>query len=70
LSVPILLDDRVLAALTVRFASSAVPLKGGVERFFPKLREGAAKISALYLEQQSEPLFIRRGRIDPVNSGA
>jgi IclR family mhp operon transcriptional activator len=70
LSVPILLDDRVLAALTVHFASSAVPLKGGVERFFPKLRESAARLSTLYLEQQSEQSLIRRGRIDPVNSGA
>jgi IclR family mhp operon transcriptional activator len=70
LSVPILLDDRVLAALTVHFASSALPSKAGIERFLPKLRQSAAKISALYFEQQSEPTFIRRGRIDPVNSGA
>jgi IclR family mhp operon transcriptional activator len=70
LSVPILLDGRVLAALSVHFASSVVPLKAGVERFLPKLRQSAARISTLYLEQQSEPSFIGRGRIDPVNSGA
>ena len=39
LSVPVLLDDRVLASLTVRFAASAVPLKTGIERFLPKLRQ-------------------------------
>jgi len=54
LSVPILLDDRVLASLTVRFAASAVPLEGGIERFLPKLTRCAAKISALFSEQQSE----------------
>ena len=53
LSVPILLDDRVLASLTVRFAASAVPLKNGLERFLPKLRHCAARISALFSEQQS-----------------
>jgi IclR family mhp operon transcriptional activator len=54
LSVPVLLNDRVLAALTVRFASSALPLKTGVERFLPKLRHTAATISRSFLEQQSE----------------
>jgi IclR family mhp operon transcriptional activator len=54
LSVPVLLNDRVLAALTVRFASSALPLKTGVERFLPKLRHTAATIGRSFLEQQSE----------------
>jgi IclR family mhp operon transcriptional activator len=54
LSVPILLHDRVLASLTVRFAASAVPLKTGVERFLPKLRQCAARISTRFSEQQAE----------------
>jgi len=54
LSVPVLLNDRVLAALTVRFASSALPLKTGVERFLPKLRHTAATIARSFSEQQSE----------------
>jgi IclR family mhp operon transcriptional activator len=54
LSVPVLLNDRVLAALTLRFASSAVPLKTGVERFLPKLRQCAASIGRSFSEQQSE----------------
>jgi DNA-binding IclR family transcriptional regulator len=57
LSVPILLHDRVLASLTVRFATSAVPLKTGVERFLPKLRQCAAGISTLFAEQQAEALI-------------
>jgi IclR family mhp operon transcriptional activator len=54
LGVPILVDDRVLASLTVRFASSAVPLKTGLERFLPKLRQCAARIGTLFSEQQAE----------------
>jgi IclR family mhp operon transcriptional activator len=54
LSVPVLLHDRVLASLTVRFTASAVPLKNGVERFLPKLRQCAARISSLFSEQQAE----------------
>jgi IclR family transcriptional regulator, mhp operon transcriptional activator len=70
LSVPILLNDQVVASLTARFASSAMPLKGGLERFLPKLRQCAAKISALYSEQQSDSSVVGRGRIDPVKTGA
>jgi IclR family mhp operon transcriptional activator len=54
ISVPILLEERVLASLTARFASSAVPLKSGVERFLPKLRQCAARISSSFAEQQAE----------------
>jgi len=51
-SVPVPMNDRC-AALTVRFAASALPLKTGVERFLPKLRQCAAKISTAFLEQQA-----------------
>jgi IclR family mhp operon transcriptional activator len=54
LSVPVLLHDRALASLTVRFAASVVPLKIGVERFFPKLRQCAASISNSLLQLQAE----------------
>ena len=53
ISVPVPLNDRTLAALTVRFIASAVPLKTGVERFLPKLRLCAAKISTVFVEQQA-----------------
>lgn len=54
LSVPIRPNDRLLAVLTVRFPASAIPLKSGLERFLPKLRACAAKISTLFTEQQAE----------------
>jgi IclR family mhp operon transcriptional activator len=54
ISVPVLLRDRVLASLTVRFAASAVPLKTGLERFLPKLHQCAARISTLFSEQHAE----------------
>ena len=54
ISVPVTSHDRVLAALTVRFMTSAVPLKSGLERFLPKLRQCAAKISTLFSEQQAD----------------
>jgi hypothetical protein len=43
-----------LAALTVRFIASALPLKTGLERFLPKMRQCAGKISTLFMEQQAE----------------
>jgi IclR family transcriptional regulator, mhp operon transcriptional activator len=54
ISVPVPVGDRVLAALTVRFIASGLPLKSGVERFLPKLRQCAAKISTRFAEQQTE----------------
>jgi DNA-binding IclR family transcriptional regulator len=53
-------DDRVLACLTVRFAASAVPLNTALDRFLPKLRQCAARISALFSEQQNEALGLDR----------
>ena len=44
MSVPVLVDDRVLATLAVRFSASAVPLGLAVERFIPKLQETANTI--------------------------
>jgi IclR family mhp operon transcriptional activator len=54
ISVPVPMSDRTLAALTVRFIASAVPLKTGLERFLPKMRQCAAKITTLFQEQQAE----------------
>jgi len=48
MSVPVNLQPGYLAVLTVRFSASAVPLKTGVERFLPKLRHCAARISAAF----------------------
>jgi IclR family mhp operon transcriptional activator len=52
--VPMMLEGGALASLTVRFAASALPLKTGVERFLPKLRQSAAKITSSFSEQRAE----------------
>jgi IclR family mhp operon transcriptional activator len=54
-SVPVAMNGGTLAGLTVRFVASAMPLKTGLERFLPKLRHSAAKISATFQTQQAEP---------------
>ena len=51
-SVAVPMSDRTLAALTVRFIASALPPKTGLERFLPMLRQCAAKISTVLLEQK------------------
>jgi IclR family transcriptional regulator, mhp operon transcriptional activator len=53
LSVPLPLHDRALAVLTVRFNAAALPLKIAAERFLPKLRRCAAKITHSFLEKQA-----------------
>lgn len=56
ISVPVRLQTSRLAVLTVRFAASAVPLQTGLERFLPKLRHCAAKISTMFTQVRAEPL--------------
>lgn len=55
MAVPILLEDRVLAAVMIRFSGTAVPLKLAVERFLPKLRDTANRIRQTFTEQQRDP---------------
>jgi DNA-binding IclR family transcriptional regulator len=52
MAVPVVVEDRVLAAVVVRFADKAVPFKIAVERFIPKLREAAQRIKQTFIEQQ------------------
>ena len=54
LCVPVNSHERFLASLTVRFITSAVPLKSALERFLPKLRQCSAVINTLYSEQQPD----------------
>ena len=55
MAVPIQIEDRVLAAVSIRFSGTAVPLKMAVERFLPKLRETAGQIRSAFVEQQRDP---------------
>src|ERR1700690_2893907 len=52
--VPVALDDRALAGLTVRFAAAALTLPAALTRFLPKLRECADRICAEFSELQTE----------------
>jgi IclR family mhp operon transcriptional activator len=51
IGVPVAINDRTLAVLTVRFVASLMPAKTALERFLPKMRQCAAKISAAFSEQ-------------------
>ncbi len=55
MAVPVLIDDRVLAAVAVRFSATAVPQRLAAERFVPKLRETADRIRQIFTEQHREP---------------
>lgn len=65
MSVPIMHEDRMLAAMTVRFSSNAVPMRTAVERFLPRLRDTAQKITLKFNEQHDNPPFRR-----PITNGA
>jgi len=41
----------------VRFAETAVPLKVAAERFVPRLREAASRITQTFMEQQLNPPY-------------
>jgi len=57
LSVPLIVQDRLLAVLTMRFASTAVTEAEAIERFIPRLRKTAQEIAAEFIRQhQREPI--------------
>jgi IclR family mhp operon transcriptional activator len=49
LAVPVRARERILAAVTLRYAASAVPLRQAIEQFIPKLRELAQRIETRML---------------------
>jgi IclR family mhp operon transcriptional activator len=54
MAVPVLVEDRVLATVAVRFSATAVPPRVAVERFLPKLRATAQKIRQKFTDAQRE----------------
>lgn len=52
-AVPIIADDRLLASLTFRCSSSAVPEDEATRRFVPKLREVANQIGQNFIDQHN-----------------
>ena len=49
LAIPVRAKDRILAAVTVRYAATAVPLRTAVEQFLPKMRQVAHKIESEFM---------------------
>jgi IclR family mhp operon transcriptional activator len=49
LAIPVRAKDRILAAVTVRYSATAVPLRTAVEQFLPKLREIAQRIETEFV---------------------
>jgi IclR family mhp operon transcriptional activator len=54
LSVPVIARDRLLAALTIRFSSTAVPEAQAIQRFVPKLRSAAQRIGEQFVAQAEQ----------------
>jgi IclR family transcriptional regulator, mhp operon transcriptional activator len=55
IAVPVHFDGRILAALTIRIAAMAMPPKTAVDRFLPRLRDTAQRISTRLAEHRSAP---------------
>ena len=54
MAVPIMVDERLLATLTIRFSSTAVSENEAVERFVPRLRQVSSRIAADFTAQHGE----------------
>jgi IclR family mhp operon transcriptional activator len=52
MAVPVVVEDRVLATVAVRFSAAAVPPRVAVDRFVPKLRDTAQKIRQRFAAEQ------------------
>jgi IclR family mhp operon transcriptional activator len=50
LAIPVRAKQRILAAVTVRYAASAVPLRTAIEQFLPRMRDIAQKIEAEFAQ--------------------
>lgn len=53
-SVPILARERLLASLTIRFSSTAVPEADAIQRFIPKMKAVAQRIGSDFLTQNEQ----------------
>jgi DNA-binding IclR family transcriptional regulator len=62
LALPLRAADRVLGALAVRFAATAVSLRSAVEHFLPKMREVAVKIEIEFAQEVRDSSLGLRAR--------
>jgi IclR family transcriptional regulator, mhp operon transcriptional activator len=56
IGVPVIVEHRAVAALSLRFTAEGMPLAAALERFLPKLRQCAAGISTQFVERQPTAL--------------
>jgi len=54
LAIPIQVRERILAAVSVRFAATALPFRTAIEQFLPKMREIAGKIEREFLAKDAQ----------------
>lgn len=70
LSVPILAGERLLASLTIRFSSTAVPEAEAIQKFIPRLKAIAQRIGEDFLSQsQEQALSIASDNPAPASGG-
>ena len=58
ISVPILAEDRLLAALTFRCSSTAVPEAEAIKKFVPKIKAVAQKIGQDFIDQHQTDALV------------
>jgi IclR family mhp operon transcriptional activator len=58
ISVPIIAEDRLLAALTFRCSSTAVPEADAVKKFVPKLKAVAQQIGQEFIDQHNTDALV------------
>lgn len=64
-SVPIIAEERLLATLTLRCSSTAVPESEAIDKFVPRLKEVANRIGQDFINQQSEEGRLAAAAIPP-----
>jgi IclR family mhp operon transcriptional activator len=70
LAIPVRAKQRILAAVTVRYAASAVPLRTAIEQFLPRMRDIAQKIEAEFAQTPGITLSGPPARESALASGA
>lgn len=58
LAVPVVARDRLLASLSMRFSSTAVPEAEAIQRFIPKLKHVAQLIGQEFVEQSDRDAMV------------
>jgi len=58
ISVPIIAEDRLLAALSFRCSSTAIPEADAIKKFVPKLRAVAQQIGQDFIEQRTTDALV------------